>query len=115
MNIREKNHFLILGWNRKGIALLYFLSRLGKKARVVIMTSVFTEIVRKEIRHQARKMENIKCTKQVTEERVRSRSREKRITTTRTVKTITTVEHKTKEIEKIDRDDEEPPEIEKID
>ena len=59
LTIREKNHFLILGWNRKGIALLYFLSRLGKKVRVVIMTSVFTEIVRKEIRHQARKMENI--------------------------------------------------------
>ena len=54
-----------------------------------------------------RKMENIKFTKQVTEERVRSRSREKRITTTRTVKTITTVEKKTKEIEKIDREDEE--------
>ena len=49
------------------------------------------------------------------EERVRSRSREKRITTTRTVKTITTVEHKTREIEKIDREDEESPEIEKID
>ena len=49
-----------------------------------------------------RKMENIKFTKQVTEERVRSRSREKRITTTRTVKTITTVEKTTEEIEKID-------------
>ena len=43
-----------------------------------------------------RNMENIKFTKQVTEERVRSRSREKRITTTKTVNTITTVEKKTK-------------------
>tara|TARA_B100000575_G_scaffold294453_1_gene310510 strand:+ start:2514 stop:4487 length:1974 start_codon:yes stop_codon:yes gene_type:complete len=59
LTIREKNHFLILGWNRKGIALLYFLSRLGKKVRVVIMTSLFTELVRKEIRYKARKMENI--------------------------------------------------------
>ena len=49
-----------------------------------------------------RTMENIKFTKQVTEERVRSRSREKRITTTRTVKTITTVKKTTEEIEKID-------------
>ena len=45
---------------------------------------------------------NIKTTKQVTAERVRSRSREKLITTTRTVKTITTVEKTTEEIEKID-------------
>ena len=45
---------------------------------------------------------NIKTTKQVTTERVRSRSREKLITTARTVKTITTVEKTVEEIEKID-------------
>ena len=49
-----------------------------------------------------RMTKNIKTTKQVTAERVRSRSREKLITTTRTVKTITTVEKTTEEIEKID-------------
>ena len=38
----------------------------------------------------------------VTANRVRSRSRERLITTTRTVKTITTVEKTTEEIEKID-------------
>ena len=49
-----------------------------------------------------RMTKNIKTTKQVTAERVRSRSREKLITTTKTVKTITTVEKTVEEIEKID-------------
>ena len=50
----------------------------------------------------SRMTNNIKTTKQVTAKRVRSRSRERLITTTRTVKTITTVEKTTEEIENID-------------
>ena len=45
---------------------------------------------------------HIKTTKQVTADRVRSRSRERLITTTKIVKTITTVEKTTDEIEKSD-------------
>ena len=50
----------------------------------------------------SRMTNNIKTTKQVTAKRVRSRSRERLITTTRTVKTITTFEKTTEEIEKFD-------------
>ena len=61
-----------------------------------------TETTECTVSGDSRMTKNIKTTKQVTAERVRSRSREKLITTTRTVKTITTVEKTTEEIENID-------------
>ena len=81
----------------------------------LVETKTSEETTEWTVSGDSRTVEHIKFTKQVTEERDRSPSREKRITTTRTVKTITTVEKKTNEIEKIDREDEESSDIEKID
>ena len=48
--IRENGHYLILGWNRKGIAILELLAKLGGTSRVVILTESDIEQVRTDIR-----------------------------------------------------------------
>ena len=68
----------------------------------MVETKTSEETTEWTVSGDSRMMNNIKPTKQVTAERVRSRSREKLIPTTRTVNTITTVEKTTEEIENID-------------
>ena len=52
--IRESGHYLILGWNRKGIVILELLAKLGTTNRVVILTDTDIEQVHTDIRQGPR-------------------------------------------------------------
>lgn len=58
--IRERGHFLILGWNRKAIPILIYLAKLNQKARVVVLTSTDPEILRSELKRQNRILRGLK-------------------------------------------------------
>ena len=58
--IREVNHILLLGWNRKAVSVLKQLAKLKEKVRVVILTSTSTNIVRAEIRQESHKLRGLK-------------------------------------------------------
>ncbi len=52
--IRENGHYLILGWNRKGIVILELLAKLGATNRVIVLTETDVEQVRTDIRQGPR-------------------------------------------------------------
>jgi len=58
--IREVNHILLLGWNRKAVSVLKQLAKFKEKERVVILTSTNTNIVRAEIRQESRNLRGLK-------------------------------------------------------
>ena len=58
--IREVNHILLLGWNRKAVSVLKQLAKLKEAVRVVVLTSTNTNIVRAEIRQESRKLKGLK-------------------------------------------------------
>lgn len=58
--IRESGHYLILGWNRKGTAILELLAKYGQAQRVVILTDTGIEQVRTAIRQGSRELRSLK-------------------------------------------------------
>lgn len=58
--IRESGHYLILGWNRKGTAILELLAKYGQSQRVVILTDTGIEHVRTAIRQGSRELRSLK-------------------------------------------------------
>ena len=58
--IRESGHYLILGWNRKGAAILELLAKYGQSQRVVILTDTGIEHVRTAIRQGSRELRSLK-------------------------------------------------------
>lgn len=58
--IREAGHYLILGWNRKGTAILELLAKYGQSQRVVILTDTGIEHVRTAIRQGSRELRSLK-------------------------------------------------------
>ena len=58
--IREVNHILLLGWNRKAVSVLKQLAKLKETVRVVILTSTNTNVVRAELRQESRKLRGLK-------------------------------------------------------
>ncbi len=58
--IRESGHYLILGWNRKGTAILELLAKYGQSQRVVILTDTGIEQVRTAIRQGSRELRSLK-------------------------------------------------------
>ncbi len=58
--IRESGHYLVLGWNRKGIVILELLAKLGASNRVVILTDTDIEQVRTDIRQGPRLLRQLK-------------------------------------------------------
>ncbi len=57
---RESGHYLILGWNRKGTAILELLAKYGQAQRVVILTDTGIEQVRTAIRQGSRELRSLK-------------------------------------------------------
>ena len=58
--IREVNHILLLGWNRKAISVLKQLAKLKETMRVVVLTSTNTNTVRAELRRESRNLKSLK-------------------------------------------------------
>ena len=58
--IRETGHYLILGWNRKGPAILALLAQNRVKERIVILTDGSLDEVRVDLRQHAQKLAGLR-------------------------------------------------------
>ena len=58
--IREINHLLILGWNKKSIPILKQFAKQGGRPRIVILTSVDIQYVHLELRREAKSLKGLK-------------------------------------------------------
>ena len=58
--VREINHLLILGWNKKSIPILKQFAKQGGKPRIVILTSIDIQYVHLELRREAKNLKGLK-------------------------------------------------------
>ena len=59
INVREVDHFLILGWNRKVLSILTFLEALNKRQAVVLLSNADIDMVSEEVRHVERDFKHV--------------------------------------------------------
>ena len=59
-NGREEGHYLILGWNRKGAAILTLLARLNVQKRVVVLTEHNLESLRTDLRQNKTELRGLR-------------------------------------------------------
>ena len=58
--VREEGHYLILGWNRKGAAILTLLAKLNVQERIVVLTEHNLESLRTDLRQNARELRGLR-------------------------------------------------------
>ncbi len=58
--VRERGHYLILGWNRKGAAILTLLAKLRVQERIVILTEHNLDALRTDLRQNARELRGLR-------------------------------------------------------
>ena len=58
--VRESGHYLILGWNRKGPAILELLAKYQESQRIVILTDTSVDQVRTAVRQGSRALSSLK-------------------------------------------------------
>ena len=58
--VREEGHYLILGWNRKGAAILTLLARLNVQKRVVVLTEHNLESLRTDLRQNKTELKGLR-------------------------------------------------------
>jgi len=58
--VREKGHYLILGWNRKGAAILILFAKLKVQERIVILTEHNLDALRVDLRQNSRALRGLR-------------------------------------------------------